>query len=691
MQQVKNYITNFLYAYSSLLFIRSRLVGVILCAVSFININIAVLGIIALFTAFVFAKFIHVHKDEIITAIYGYNSLLIGFAIGYLYKISLLSILMTCGTSILTFLLSYTIYSIFSTYLRVPVLNIPFTISSTIIYLASIKYSSLFVDSFYIADKYNLQWLPLSLQGLFRSAGLIIFQPYDIIGIIILTALLLFSRITFSLAVVSYFTGIIFLAMLKGNLDNAFLDYSAFNFMLIGIALGGIYLIPAKRTYLLALIGVILSVFVIDAAAIFWSNFQIPVFTLPFNLIVILFIYVLGTSRYHRMNLFIKASPESSLLNYLNNTRRFDRITPKPNLPFFGEWKVYQGFNGQWTHKGFWKHALDFVIVGSDGKSYQNQGLEKEDYYCFDKPVIAPINGYIVEFYDGFPDNKIGEVDKKHNWGNFIIIQADFGYFVEISHLKQGSVSCKIGDYVYLGSVIASCGNSGYAPEPHIHMQVQYLPKLGSSTIPFLIGNAKNCSSGLLIKNDLKTDEIVMPVTESKRYAKILQFILDEKFKYDFYHNGKLQYTTEIKVLMAADGSYYFTTTAENEKLYFGQEGNKFVFYSLEAGRKSILKYFFAALAGLILSDDENLSWEEYIPDNVFKSRWSNLLLKSFWHNLFACRAHYSHADKNTITGEIYAGKQMLAKTVIKLDENMGFAFVSCDTGKNIYELRLVD
>ena len=123
-----------------------------------------------------------------------------------------------------------------------------------------INYSSLFVDSFYSPVKLNLSVLPNYLQGLFRSTGLIVFMPYDIIGIILLLAILYFSRITFFLAIVSYYLGIFLLAIMKGSFENAYMNYSAFNFILTGIAIGGIFLIPSKRTYVLAFVSVILSV-----------------------------------------------------------------------------------------------------------------------------------------------------------------------------------------------------------------------------------------------------------------------------------------------------------------------------------------------------------------------------------------------------------------------------------------------
>ena len=70
--------------------------------------------------------------------------------------------------------------------------------------------------------------------------------------------------------------------------------------------------------------------------------------------------------------------------------------------------------------------------------------------------------------------------------GNYIIIKNDAGYFVEISHLMQYSINIKVGDYVHQGQIIAKCGNSGYSPEPHIHIQLQKFAILGSETLPFI-------------------------------------------------------------------------------------------------------------------------------------------------------------------------------------------------------------
>jgi len=651
----------------------NRIVGAILLITTFFNKNIAILGIISWLTTFIFARFIGMKKDDVVHTIYTYNSLLVGFSIGFLFKISFLSIFLTIGTSILTVLLSYTLYSLFSYYLRLPVLNIPFTMVSTIIYLASVKYSALFVDSFYPHEKLNIPNLPASIQGLLRTFGVLLFSPYDIIGILVLIAILVYSRISFILAVGSYFLGISVLALLKGSYAQAFADISTFNFILVGMALGGIFLIPSKRSYALALIGVIVSVFILDAVSVFWSSFGIPVFTLPFNIVVLLFVYVLLNIGYKRINLFIKESPEASLAGFLNFRKRFDYVTPQPYLPFSGTWTVYQSFDDIWTHKGHWQYAYDFVITDDDEKTFRRKGTKLEDYYCYGKPVLSPISGTVIDSYDLLKDNPIGGVDKKNNWGNYIIIHSELGYYVEISHLQTKSLQVKNGDFVKFGTILANCGNSGYSPQPHIHLQVQYLPNLASKTYQFFFSFCKNEKQEFLSNQVLKKNTKIEKIQTSRKHKKIFQFILDEVYKYKLSINGSEIKDIEIVVRMAVDGSYYFNINGTNDSLFFGIENDLFVFYSFDGSRKSLLKYLFMALPKMPLSNDVGLVWKEFLPDNLlFHNNGLHLLVKSLNHNFRSSFGEYKLENEYEISGKIsWQNKDILTRII--LDGYKGF------------------
>ena len=692
LKEIKKHIVNLLHSYSTLLFIRNGFAGAILLAFSFLNPNMAVLGLFSWFVSFFFARFIGIDKAHMVHSIYTYNSILVGLCIGFLFTISLLTFLLLAGLSILTLLLSYATFSVFSYYFRLPVLNIPFTVVSTIFYLAAVRYSSLYVEALYVWDKYNIPALPVWLHGLLKSAGLLVFAPHDIGGLVVLITLLLFSRITFFLAVSSFFVGTFFLGLLKGSFLLACSEFAAFNFILTGIAIGGIFLIPAKRTFLLAYIGVVISVFIIDATSVVWSAYRIPVFTLPYNFTVLLFVYVLTQIRYPLINNNIQVSPEKSLLAYLNVYKRFNKSVPAPNLPFLGEWTVYQAFDGEWTHKGAWKYAYDFVIKDEKKKTFKNNGVELNDYYCFGKPIVSPIAGTVVKIMGSLPDNQPGAVNKENNWGNHIIIYSGFGYYVEISHLRQNSLKVREGDIVRTGVILASCGNSGYSPQPHIHMQVQYLPKLGAETVPFFFSNCRTVNRLLRKGENLYQNMKVQPLVYSGKTNNYLQFLLDDLFQYDFFIQGEKNGRLSIKTEMSAVGASYLRLEGSKDKLYFGIENSKFIFYSFEGRQKSPLKYVFAAMPRLPLTETAGLAWEEVLPDDIMSNAGpaSSMLIKAFYHDLNTCRGQYKLLN-NRITGEIYAGNKKIAETILDISNEKGFKYVSLKTeaGK-VYELKRV-
>ena len=47
------------------------------------------------------------------------------------------------------------------------------------------------------------------------------------------------------------------------------------------------------------------------------------------------------------------------------------------------------------------------------------------------------------------------------------------------------------GDQIEWLALIGRCGNSGYSPQPHIHIQAQLTPEIGAATIPFSFVNLR--------------------------------------------------------------------------------------------------------------------------------------------------------------------------------------------------------
>jgi hypothetical protein len=372
------------------------------------------------------------------------------------------------------------------------------------------------------------------------------------------------------------------------------------------MALGGVFLIPYWKNYLLALIGVVLSVFLIDAFEVFGNLYNLPVYTLPFNTIVVLFVMLLGFLGYRYFNYSIKETPEKSLHEFLSNYFRFKSKDIKIHLPFSGKWQVYQAFDGEYTHKGKWRYAYDFVKE-KDGKMYANDGNFLEDYYAFGESVLSPVNGYVIALRHDLPDNPIGVVDRENNWGNYIIIQSDYGYFVEISHLMQNSIPVKIGDYVKVGDIVGKCGNSGYSPMPHIHVQVQKYAVLGSETLPFLFEEYIK-DNNLVYYSLPKVGDVVEATILDKGMKNRLSFILDEKYKFKSDNDD-----IEITVKMNYKGEFYFDDG--KNRLYFYLKDKMFYFYNYEGG-EGFLKELFK-LAPRIPLINKDVVYKDCIPLDV--------------------------------------------------------------------------
>lgn len=119
------------------------------------------------------------------------------------------------------------------------------------------------------------------------------------------------------------------------------------------------------------------------------------------------------------------------------------------------------------------KYAYDFVKTDSTGKTYKNDGLNNEDYFCFSENVLAPGGGIIVEAVDGIRDNKPGDTNPYMKTGNYVLIKHPGEMFSFLAHLRRGSLTVRLGDKVKTGQKIGECGNSGNSSEPHLHYHVQ--------------------------------------------------------------------------------------------------------------------------------------------------------------------------------------------------------------------------
>jgi murein DD-endopeptidase MepM/ murein hydrolase activator NlpD len=297
-----------------------------------------------------------------------------------------------------------------------------------------------------------------------------------------------------------------------------------------------------------------------------------------------------------------------------------------------GRWKVYQAFDGKWTHKGELRYAYDFV-KSIEGKLFRGEGNLLQEYFSYAEPVVSPVEGWVVDLVNDVPDNIIGEVDRINIWGNYLLIRTSEGFYVLIAHLLQHSITVKVGEYVKKDQIVAKCGNSGYSPLPHIHVQVQRSPAVGSTTTPFVFEFFHK--EGKLIFYDLpKEEEEIenLPVDSLKKMQ--LDFVLDDRFVYEV---GTQEVVWRVK--MNSRGEFYFDD-GEN-RLYFYTRAKSFYFYDYEGG-ESLLKELYRAAPRIPLVNVK-AKFTEPLPITLFKRAW---FILGFAHKSYIRKVEYELTDK---------------------------------------------
>ena len=141
---------------------------------------------------------------------------------------------------------------------------------------------------------------------------------------------------------------------------------------------------------------------------------------------------------------------------------------------FWGGTNVFDNYHYAYEQQ---RYAYDLVQV-KNGATFTGNPLNNENYYAFGTDVVAPLQGTVVTVVDGCIDNVPGEMDEALLAGNYVVLEHPNQEYSMMAHLKNGSISVKVGDVVKEGHILGQCGNSGNSSEAHIHFQVMDHPQL---------------------------------------------------------------------------------------------------------------------------------------------------------------------------------------------------------------------
>jgi len=299
--------------YGDIFFIDHLLASIVVLVCTFINPNIGLCGAIAVIAAYGFTRLIRAPRTLLLSKPQVVNALLIGFSIGSLFKLNWVTAGFIVATSVLSVIVTMSLESVSATYLGLPVFSLPFVAVSSVIYLAAPRYSNLMVNSLYQAPYWIKDVIsnPI-LAGYFKSLGSIIFMPQVIPGVVLATLIILNSRLLFGLGFLGYVWGILVQGYFIGNLHQAMVESVGFNYILIAMAIGGVFLVPTVESLFIALLSVTASTLLISAAHTFWAQYGLPVFTLPFIIVTAQMVYILRLVRYPGQPIVTLSTPEAT-------------------------------------------------------------------------------------------------------------------------------------------------------------------------------------------------------------------------------------------------------------------------------------------------------------------------------------------------------------------------------------------
>ncbi len=679
----------FLNSYSQIFFSDHRWLAFGLLLVSFLDPYAGMAGALSVIISNLTAQSLGFYSFYIRKGFYGYNSLLVGLGFGLTFSQGPAFYLLIFVAALLTLLFTIAIQGILFKY-GLPYLSIPFLLGIWLILLASGEFSALglsergiytFNELFAIGGKSlidGVEWFDSlirdqSIRTYLFSMGAIFFQYNLLAGILIALGLLIYSRIAFTLSLFGFYLAWFFYKFIGADISVLGYSFIGFNYILTSIALGGFFIIPSRWSYLWLIWLLPLVIVVTVSLQQLFAVFRLGVYALPFNIVVITFLYVLKIREKpgHRLveTTIQQFSPEKNLY-YLKvtNDRFFSAGEVPVSLPVMGEWTISQAFHGEHTHKGEWAHAFDLVMTGTNGEQFRGEGLIARDYYCYEKPVVAAADGTVADLTDGVPDNLIGDNNIRQNWGNSVVLHHSGHLFSQVSHLKPGSIKVKKGDSVKKGELIGLCGNSGRSPYPHLHFQVQATPHIGSKTLRYPLSNYLLNKNGEII---LKThsvpqkDEKITSIQNHPLFEKAFHFLPGRKLNFEIAgHPLKwLQgsHTWEIKT--DEYNNSYVECLRTGAVAYFYNNGNIHYFTNFIGTRKSLLYFFYLGFYKVLTGFYPGLTIEDTLPPNKVYGNLK-LILQDFvapFHIYLKARykLSYLHLDE-----DFYETKATLKATI---------------------------
>lgn len=662
-QNLIYYIEGILLSFSNIIFANKKWVGFCLFLLIATFPIKAFVVLSSLFIALSLSKLFNFDNQLAQTGTFTFNTVLVALGLSSRFSWSFDFLMLLLLFTTLSLFLSVWLFYYFSKK-GLPFLVLPFLICMYILSINQQSYGHLNIttniseDFFLLKDFINYFRINISnvffdyFKILLSSLAAIFFIPSQFIGFCILVIIFFYSRINFLLVLLGFSIGVIFYLNFLGDFKELVFQTIGFNFILVALALGGFFIIPSTKVFLLQFFTVSFSCLLVGALNPLFIKVNSPLYSLPFVLVVLLFLTVLKyREKTNSIELvaFQQGSPEDNLYKNFYSKLRFKANTFfHVYLPIMGEWRMSQGIDGKVTHLGDWKHAFDFDIVDNNNKTYKNHGAFLKDYFAYEAPVIAPVSGYVVNILENIIDNPIGEINTLNNWGNSVVIKISDNFYLKISHLLNGSLKVKLDDYVYAGQIIGLCGNSGRSPEPHIHLQLQTSPEIGAKTIkyPFAYYLTKNENGQKFHSFDYpKKNEVVKNILPNNLLKNAFKFLPNHQIEWKVEKNKKIYYKKWFFGIDAYNKSYILDESTQ-AIAYFKNDGILFYFYDYFGSKNTELFQFYLAHQKVLLGVYKSVEVSDWIIPNFVIPKYLQWFFDCFAPFIQIVKAKYHNEIK---------------------------------------------
>ncbi len=333
-------------------------------------------------------------------------------------------------------------------------------------------------------------------QIFLRSMGVFLFSPSLLSGILIACVLLAWSPAMLLAGMTGWIAGVLASSILVAAGAPIYWGAASYNFFLSGAALGAVFFVPGLRSLSFAALGGAMSALIAALLQVLLDYSAVSFLPIPFAVtlysgLVLLAAPPFGTPQDLVASWGVKPEENRVSRDWLI-ARWGDPGTPLLGIPVQGTLEITQGFDDDLSHRGDWRHALDFQRPVSAGTGAQTRPS------LWGEAVFSPIVGTVIGAKDSVADNTQGEVNYADNWGNYVVLETATGDQVLLGHLMQKSLLVATGQSVGYATEVGLVGNSGRSPVPHLHLQAQVGDEAGAPTRDFRLANYFLCDPSTL-------------------------------------------------------------------------------------------------------------------------------------------------------------------------------------------------